>query len=70
MPRFDVYGHYQVEVDRVDDRWVVYRLGEGTRRVLHEVVVPRDLPEDELARALDDQLHELARPGSTIRRVG
>lgn len=68
--KFDVYGRFTVEVVRDGDRWRVYRLGNGTRRLEREIVLPGDAESEQLEQHLDDLLHELGRPGSAIRRLG
>ena len=67
--RFSVYGRYEVDVERRDERWVVYRRGLGTRREDPAIVVPADVDEDDVARYLDDLLHEEAVPGREVRRL-
>lgn len=67
--RFDIYGRFQLEVLRKDDRWVVYRLDQGKRRVFPDLAIPASLRSDELASYLDDMLHEWARSGDAIRRI-
>ncbi len=67
--RFDIYGRYRLEVVREDERWVMYRLDFGKRRVSSDFVIPASLRPDELATYLDDMLHEGARPGDIIRRI-
>jgi hypothetical protein len=47
-------------VRRDGSRWRAYRLGEGKRRELHDLVIPDDLPEPELERFLADVCHEMA----------
>ena len=67
--RFDVYGKYEIEVRREGGSWKADRLGGGKRRPLHDLVLPPDLPEDQVATHLDDLLHEQAGPGETVRRI-
>ena len=67
--RFDIYGRYRLEVVRENERWVMYRLDQGKRRVFSDFVIPGSLRPDELATYLDDMLHELARPGDLIRSI-
>lgn len=67
--RFDVYG-LELGVLRDGSRWRAYRLGEGKRRELHDLVIPEDLPEPELERFLADVCHEMATEArSTVRRL-
>lgn len=67
--RFSIYGRYELDVERRDGQWVVYRRGLGTRREDHGIFVPADLHEGELVKHLDDLLHEEAIPGRSIRRI-
>jgi hypothetical protein len=68
--RFDVYGRFLLEIDPTPDGYRVYELGpEGKRRRRGDIVLPPDLPERDVARFLDDQLHELGAPGRGIRRI-
>lgn len=69
MPRFDLYGRCELDVERVEGRWVAYHRGEGKRRLAEELVIPPDVEEEGLERYLDDLLHELGRPGATVRRI-
>jgi hypothetical protein len=60
----------QLGVRRDGDRWRAYRLGEGKRRELHDLVIPEDLPEPELERFLADVCHEMATPARPgVRRL-
>ena len=65
--RFDIYGRFLIEVLREDERWVVYRIDQGRRLALHDLMVPPDIPPAEIPRWLDDLLHESAVTGKTIR---
>jgi len=67
--RFDIYGRYQLEVVRKNERWKIYRLDNGKRREVTDLVIPALLPSNELATYLDDILHELAGPGDFIRHL-
>ncbi len=67
--RFDLYGVFVVDLERVEERWVAYRAGEGKRRPLPELVVPGEIDEDGLLRYLDDLCHEMSAPGRAIRRI-
>ena len=67
--RFDIYGRYQLEVVRENERWITYRLDSGKRRLFSDFAIPASMRPDEVVVYLDDMLHELARPGSSIRRI-
>lgn len=65
---FDIYKRFEVEILRKDDRWVVYRNNNGTKRPDWTIIIPHELREDELAGFLDDFFHEYAGPGDSIIR--
>jgi len=67
--RFDVYGRFRLEVVRDADAWEVYQLGTGTRARDVSVLIPSELPADEIASYLDDLFHELGGPGQSVRRI-
>lgn len=67
--RFDIFSRYELDVEGRDDRWVVYQLGEGARRENPSVFIPSHVPEEEVARFLEDLLHEEGHPGGAVRRV-
>ena len=64
--KFDVYGQFQLEVVRENDRWVIYRIGVGLRALDASVVIPSSLEPGEIAGYLDDLFHEACRPGQHI----
>ncbi len=67
--RFDVYGRFKLEVIRDGGRWIAYRLDDGKRRMMPDLIVPSDLDADEVESYLDDMLHEWAGPGKKIRQI-
>jgi hypothetical protein len=67
--RFDVYGRYQLQIERHEDRWVTFVLGEGKRREHPSIFIPSDIAEKELAAYLDDLLHEEGGGARTIRQI-
>lgn len=67
--RFDIYGRYQLEVIRENEHWVIYRLDSGKRRLMSDFAIPASMHPDEVMLYLDDMLHELARPETSIRRI-
>jgi len=68
--RFDVFGRLVLIVERDGESWRVLELGaDGKRRLFEDVVIPCHMPEDEIGTLLADILHELARPGSSVRRL-
>ena len=69
--RFDCYGRFVLDIERVDGAWRVLEVSvsEGKRRLREDIVVPADVTEAEMARWLDDLLHEHGGPGRAIRRL-
>jgi hypothetical protein len=67
--RFDVYGRYELDVERRGDRWVVYARGEGKRRERPDIFVPAAITDEALGAYLDDLLHEEGSRGVVIRRL-
>jgi hypothetical protein len=64
--RFNIYGRFQLEVRREDDSWEVYRLEQGKRAKLNDVVIPSMLEAEEIATYLDDIFHEYSSPGQHV----
>jgi hypothetical protein len=67
--KFDVYGRFVIEVIRQDGDWMVYRVEPGRRLRMQEIIIPADVPSDQVLRYLDDLWHESADSGKTIRRL-
>jgi len=67
--KFSIYGHFELEIIRQNDRWLAFRLGEGVKRPEPDVVIPPDIDETELLSFLDDIFHELATSGTLIRQL-
>lgn len=58
--KFDVFGK-RLSVQRKDGEWLLFRESNtGVRARVHEVVIPADLDESELATYLADIYHESA----------
>jgi hypothetical protein len=66
---FDIYGRFQIEVQKTGSGWVAYRKSNGLRAPYRDLVFPADLPESALEQFLDDYFHEYAQPGQVVRRV-
>jgi len=67
--KFDIYGRYVIDLVRAEDNWIAFRLDGNGRRRLHDLVVPPDLPDTDLATYLDDLLHEQSPIGGRVRRL-
>jgi hypothetical protein len=64
--KFNIYGRFQVDVQRESDSWVVYRSELGKRTLLNDVVIPPNLVAQDLATYLDDIFHEFAKLGENV----
>ncbi len=68
--RFDVYGRFVLDVTRRNGAFVVLQVGDdGKRRLREDIVLDPDLADAQVAHALDDLLHELAKPGARVVRI-
>jgi hypothetical protein len=65
--KFDIYGRFQLEVLREGDHWSIYRLASGKRLRVHDLMIPPEVEPNDIARYLDDVLHEAASPGKGVR---
>lgn len=66
---FDVYGRFQLSIERSGETFIAYRQGGGVRRRDTDIVFPLGITEDELTVYLDDLFHEYASPGASIRKL-
>jgi hypothetical protein len=64
--KFNIYGRFQIDARRENDAWRVYRIDQGKRSIMHDIVIPADLQADELLIYLDDIFHEFAGFGQLI----
>lgn len=64
--KFDVYGRFQIDVRREHDAWAVYRADQGKRMPFEDLVIPPEVPAEDLATYLDDIFHEYARHGDAV----
>jgi len=67
--RFDIYGRFTIDVERVNNTWIVYRVEDGKRRPDPDIVIPETIIEDRIIEYLDYLLHEFAKPTKIIRRI-
>ncbi|MBO9330680.1 hypothetical protein GHR37_16155 [Achromobacter xylosoxidans] len=68
--RFDIYGRFQLDIQREGAAWAAYRSDAGKRVRVLDLAIPSDISADGLAEYLDDVYHELSRPGERIARIG
>jgi hypothetical protein len=66
---FDIYGRFQLDVQRENDAWVIYRPEPGKRVRVSDIVIPSMLEAEEIATYLDDIYHELAGYGQRVEPV-
>jgi hypothetical protein len=64
--RFNVFGRFQVGVEREGEAWVAYRVVGGVRRPDHDIGIPAGLDGSEIKEFLADVFHELAEPGESV----
>lgn len=67
--KLDIYGRFQLEVVREDDRWVAYRLAPGKRVRVDDLVIPSSFDAADICGYLDDLYHEGAKPGQVVREI-
>jgi hypothetical protein len=65
--KLDVYGRFQLEVQREGSKWIVYRIEPGLRIRVPELAIPAELEAADIASFLDDIYHEMAGPGQNVR---
>jgi hypothetical protein len=68
--KFNVFGK-RMSIQRKDGEWLLFRESNtGVRAKVHEVVIPADLEESELATYLADIFHEGAsEKQSSVKRL-
>ena len=59
--RYNVFGRI-IAIERVNDNWSCYLIGNDGKRRPAELAIPSDLPHAELAQYLYDIYHEAATP--------
>ncbi len=68
--KFDVYSRFVVQVERVDGRWRLWRIGpSGLRRRVDDLAIPSNCRPQEIPVYLDDMYHEFSMPGSEIKMI-
>lgn len=67
--RFDVYGLYQLVVEKAGESWRVLQVGnDGKRGLRTDLAIPQALSTaEEIGEYLDVLLHEHARAGRSVR---
>ena len=65
--KLDIFGRFQLDVQREGGRWNVYRSELGKRSMVPELAIPPELEPADIASFLDDLYHEMAEPGRSVR---
>ncbi len=69
MIKFDIYGRYQLAVERTQGKWIIFRSEGGKKRLEFDIIIPSDVSEADVPACLEDLLHEYALPGRAITRI-
>lgn len=67
--RFNIYGRFHLTIERVGDSWQTYRVAQGIKSPIDNLVIPADVAEGDLLIYLDDVYHEYAGFGQVIERI-
>ena len=67
--KFDIYGKFQLQIVREQGRWQVYKLGNGYRTPVHDIVIPSTVSPEDLTSFLDDIFHEAATSGTRVGEI-
>lgn len=67
--KFDIYGKFELLIQREGNQWIAYRTGNGLRRKEDNLAIPSSLSESEILTFLDDIYHEWATPDKTLRKI-
>ena len=67
--KFDIYGKFQLQVERENGRWQVYKIGSGYRTPVHDIIIPLEMSPEELIGFLDDIFHEASTPEKKVRAI-
>ena len=59
--KLDVFGKIEIEVVQVNGDWTVFRCGtENKKRKLSDIVIPKNIKEDDVIEYIEDIFHEWA----------
>lgn len=64
--RFNIFGRFQLDVEREGEAWVAYRVAGAVRRPDHDIRISAHLDVGEIKEFLADVFHELAEPGESV----
>jgi hypothetical protein len=67
--KFDIYGKFQLQIVREAGRWRAYKIGNGLRIPVHNLIIPSEVSSEDLPAFLDDVFHEAATPGTKVREI-
>ena len=64
--KFDIYGKFQLQIEWKNGKWQVYKIGNGLRMPVHDLIIPSEVSSKDLPAFLDDVFHEYASPGAKV----
>ncbi len=67
--KFDIYGKFQLQIEREDGKWRAYKIGNGLRIPVHNLIIPSEVSPKDLPAFLDDVFHEAAKPETKVREI-
>ncbi len=67
--KYDVYGRFFIDVTRESESWVVYRVDQGRRQRMEDLIIPAEARAEDIPRWLEDLLHEYAVPNRKIKMI-
>ena len=47
--KFNIYGKFQLEIERENEKWRVYKTGNGLRMPVHDLIIPSDVSPQDLS---------------------
>lgn len=67
--KFDIYGKFQIQIEREDGKWRAYKIGNGLRIPVQDLIIPSEVSPKDLPVFLDDIFHESATPGTKVTQI-
>lgn len=67
--KFDIYGKFQLQIEPEGGKWQVYKIENGLRIPVQNLIIPSEVSPEDLPTFLDDVFHEAATPGKKVREI-
>ena len=67
--KYDIYGKFQILIERENEKWQVYKTGNGLRMPVYDLIIPPELSQEDLLNFLEDFYHEAATPETKVREI-